>query len=109
MAKPFAKKFYASKAWKDCRASFISYRITIDGGECQKCHKTQGYIVDHKIELTPVNINDVSVTLNHKNFNFLCLKCHNLKTFGSGESYTIKGLKFDEEGDLVEDDDNWNI
>lgn len=82
MAKEFAKKFYNSKQWKECRKSFIDYRITVDGGMCEHCKIKLGYIVDHKEELTPDNINNPDVTLNHNNFQYLCLDCHTLKTFG---------------------------
>lgn len=79
MAKEFAKQFYNSKAWKNCRASFISERINIDGAVCQSCKSYLGYIVDHKQELTPENINDPDVALSHSNLQYLCLECHNKK------------------------------
>ena len=44
MAKEYAYKFYHSKAWKDCKRSFISERIAVDGGMCQECGKQLGYI-----------------------------------------------------------------
>lgn len=34
MAKEYADKFYHSKAWKDCKRSFISDRVAVDGGMC---------------------------------------------------------------------------
>lgn len=95
---PFAKKFYDSKTWKKCRQSFINHRITIDGGMCEHCKDKLGYIVDHKEELTPENINDPDVTLNHRNFQYLCLECHNKKTFGKEE--VKKEYYFDSEGQL---------
>lgn len=81
MAKKFAKKFYNSKAWKNVRYAYIVERINIDGGMCEHCHERMGYIVDHKIELTPDNINDTDISLNSDNFQYLCLECHNKKTF----------------------------
>ena len=39
MAKEYADKFYHSKAWKDCKRSFISDRVAVDGGMCQVCHE----------------------------------------------------------------------
>lgn len=80
MAKEFAKAFYHSKEWLSCRASFITKRITIDGGMCQYCHERVGYIVDHVEELTPENINDPEIALNHNNFKYACTICHNIKT-----------------------------
>ncbi len=95
MAKEFAKGFYNSKAWKKCRAAFISKRVTIDGAICQHCGNRPGYIVDHIEELTPENINDPLVTLNHTNFQFLCLKCHTKKTLTRDRGPNIL---FDENG-----------
>ena len=85
MARDFAKRFYNSKAWKLCRKSFIALRISVDGGMCQHCQKELGYICDHIDELTPDNINDPEITLSHDNLQYLCLPCHNKKTFGEVE------------------------
>ena len=100
MAKAYAKKFYNSKEWRSCRASFISERITIDGGMCQSCKESPGYIVDHVIELNSINIKDPTITLNFNNFNYLCLVCHNKKTFTKHKNIR-DGLTFDEEGNLI--------
>ena len=82
MAQEFAKKFYNSKAWKDCRASFIEERIAIDGGMCMTCHRKLGYIVHHKTWLTPENINNPMIALNHDNLKYDCLTCHNQEKKG---------------------------
>lgn len=63
MAKDFAKKFYMGKAWKKCRQSYIAERIRIDGGMCEECHKNLGYIIHHKVALTPQNIDNPDITL----------------------------------------------
>lgn len=76
MAKEFAKAFYKSKKWKDCRAGYIAERKSIDGGMCERCHEAPGYIVHHKIVLTNGNINNPDITLNADNFEFLCKQCH---------------------------------
>lgn len=76
MAKEFAKKFYQSKAWKDCRRSYIAGRQLIDGGMCETCHAEPIYIVHHKVTLTPLNINNPEITLNHKHLKGDCKKCH---------------------------------
>ena len=76
MAKNFAKSFYKSKAWGACRASYIAKRIMIDGGMCEQCHERPGYIVHHKIPLTPTNINNPDITLNHCNLKYDCKTCH---------------------------------
>lgn len=101
MAKPYAIKFYNSKMWKNCRASYIS-KVH---GLCEHCLAKEryepGYIVDHIIEITPENINDSYITLSHDNLQYLCLQCHNTKTFGKHE-VVRNGLMFDDDGNLVE-------
>lgn len=77
MAKDFAKQFYKSKQWKKCRASYIAKRQSIDGGMCETCHQEIGKIVHHKIWLSPENITDTSITLNHENLKYECQACHN--------------------------------
>lgn len=102
MAKEFAKKFYNSKAWKKCRASYIAMRQSIDGGMCESCHERPGYIVHHKTELTPYNINDPFVSLNFQNLKYDCHICHNKENKGE----EVEGLvqyEFDEEGELIPD------
>lgn len=72
----FAKTFYTSQAWRDCRKA---YRKAA-GGLCERCYKagrlTPGEIVHHKIELTPQNICDPDVTLNWDNLMLVCRDCH---------------------------------
>lgn len=53
---PWAASFYASGRWKKCRAGYIKFRRTIDGGLCEECRDKPGYIVHHKRALTPDNI-----------------------------------------------------
>ena len=77
MAREFAKKFYNSKAWEECRKAFIAERISTDGGLCQVCHDRAGYIIHHKQKLTPENINNPDVTLSFDNLEYVCLDCHN--------------------------------
>lgn len=74
--KPFAERFYKSNPWKLCRKAYIDERKAIDGGLCEMCHERKGYIVHHVIELSPSNINDVSITLNFDNLQYVCKKCH---------------------------------
>ena len=76
MAKEFSKAFYKSSKWQKCRASYIDERILIDGGLCEICRKQLGYIVHHKIALTPENIEDDSFTLAYDNLCFECKECH---------------------------------
>lgn len=82
MARDFAYKFYKSRAWKDCRASFIKWRRSVDGGLCQRCHNEPGYIVHHRIYLDPTNINDLKVSLSFDNLEYVCLSCHSTEHVG---------------------------
>lgn len=95
MAKEFAKSFYNSKIWKECRESYISKVF----GQCEICGEP-GYILHHKIELTPENINDPTITLNHSNLQYLCLDCHN-KIHGIDTEVTREGVCFNEYGEVV--------
>ena len=106
MAKEFAKKFYKSKEWKKCREGYKAERIKVDGGMCEHCKKELGYIVHHIEELTPFNINDPNITLNFDNLEYVCKVCHdNEHDFGRGKkTFTRKGLKFNEQGELVVDE-----
>ena len=74
----FARRFYSSGAWADCRAA---YRESV-ANLCENCLKcgmiTPADEVHHKIRLTPANINDPTVTLNWENLEALCEKCHKL-------------------------------
>ena len=76
MAKEYAQAFYHSKRWKDCRRAYINNRIMIDGGVCEKCHDRLGYIVHHKVNITPDNITDPDITLNWDNLSWECKVCH---------------------------------
>lgn len=97
IAKEFAKSFYNSKAWKKCRQSYIAKRIEVDGGLCEECGKESGYIVHHTIILTPENINNPDIALNHDYLKFDCKACHDRE-----EEHFVKSVEplcvFDEEG-----------
>ena len=84
MAKEFAKSFYNSKRWKQCRAAYIAHRRAIDGGLCETCHDVPGYIVHHKIELTPDNINDPDIALGFANLKYDCHVCHQKENMKDG-------------------------
>ena len=97
--KDFAKGFYNGVAWIRCRDAFISKRRAIDGGLCQRCGKRLGYIVHHRIELTPQNIGNPEITFSHNNLEYLCHECHNAEhgVFIPAGA----GVSFDENGDVV--------
>lgn len=76
MAKPFARKFYSSKAWQDCRNEYARRRHYL----CEECLRKgiykPGEIVHHKIELDPINIERPEIALNFDNLELLCRDCH---------------------------------
>lgn len=102
MARDFSKYFYNSTAWKKCRAAYISYRKSIDGAMCENCHERPGYIVHHRQELTPENINDPDIALGFENLKYECLECHN-KEHGNraGEVPGLARYSFDENGEVI--------
>ena len=101
MAREFAKAFYKSKAWIQCRASYISYVH----GLCERCNSSgkivPGLILHHKIKLTPSNINDPMIALNHEHLEYLCLECHNITHSNNKEHAIAEGLLFTTDGDIV--------
>ena len=102
MAKEFAKAFYKSKAWIKCRASYIA---SVQG-LCERClekgYIVNGYIVHHKILLTPSNIDNPDITLNWDKLEYLCHTCHNLEHIGKCKEVVREGLMFNEYGEIVE-------
>lgn len=104
MAQPWAKSFYNSKAWKACRESYIAKRRLLDGAMCEVCHKEPIYIVHHKINLTPVNITNPDIALNHCNLEGNCKRCHDLQEDHFVDSLNISKLncQFDENGNPVD-------
>lgn len=76
MAKPWEKQFLNSRAWQRCRAGYIANRILIDGGMCEICRENLGYIVHHKIPLTPQNIGDPEISLSWAHLSYECKQCH---------------------------------
>lgn len=78
MAKDFSRKFYNSKAWKFKRAEIL-HRDLYTCADCA-CRATE---VHHIIELTPDNINDITITLGNNNLISLCHDCHKKYTLNS--------------------------
>lgn len=93
--KPWAAKFYKSKAWKQCRDSHFIHKH----GICERC-SSPGKIVHHKEKLTPRNINNPNVSLNWGKLELLCQDCHNKEHMGKANIQD--GLMFDSEGNLIE-------
>ena len=106
MAKEFARRFYASKAWKDCRESYIASVF----GLCETCAKKgidkPGKILHHTVYLTPLNINDPMISLNRELLRYDCQECHNREHHGDDAEAVRDGLCFDESGQLVRSEGN---
>ena len=99
VAKEWAKSFYKSKAWQDCREGYIQSVH----GLCERCLEKDkhvpGKIVHHKKILTPENINNPDITLSWENLELVCATCHQHEHFESDA--IIDGYKFNEFGDMV--------
>ena len=101
MAKPWARPFLHSKPWLTCRAGYIQERIRIDGGLCEICRTNLGYIVHHKILLTPDNINDPDIALNWEHLSYECKACHDQhEGHGVGSRTTLVCI-FDDDGNPI--------
>lgn len=68
---------------------------------CERCSTDEepilAKIVHHIIYLTPFNINNPNISLNHDNLEALCQDCHN-KEHHKKESLT--NYKFDKDGNI---------
>lgn len=81
--------FYKSKEWEKFRDIVINESLN-DKGDliCAHCGKVivnrYDTIVHHTIKLTDTNVNDYTISLNPKNVEVICFKCHNKehKRFG---------------------------
>ena len=74
--KEYAAKFYKSNKWKQCRYNYMQSV----GCLCERCLAkglfVPAVIVHHKTHITPENINNPLITLNHDNLEALCRDCH---------------------------------
>lgn len=104
---PYAHRFYHSKAWQDVRA----YVWDRAHGLCERCAQDgivkPADVVHHKVPLSPDNMDDPSITLDHGNLIALCHECHTEvhKKLGVGalgtEGAEVPRVRFDEEGNVV--------
>ncbi len=102
MAQDWARSFYASKSWEQCRDSFISTRESIDGGICQDCRDALGVIAHHwPVALTAANINDPFVALNPDNLRWVCKACHDKYPGHGVAKRTPLLVTFDSDGDVL--------
>lgn len=78
------KTFYSSDKWRTFRMNLILER----GNKCEHCGSNIARSIDiighHKIELTPENVQDHSISLNPDQVELICSDCHNMehKRFG---------------------------
>lgn len=82
-------------------SKYIAKRISIDGGMCETCHEVPGYIVHHKIELTPDNISDLDIALGFNNLKYDCHICHQKENMKDGPADGLVKYEFDSEGEMV--------
>lgn len=77
MAREFARSLYTSKAWSELRFNLIISR----GPICNRCKDVvldpSHLVAHHKIQLTPININNLDIALNPSNIEIVCSRCHN--------------------------------
>lgn len=98
--KDFTERFYNHAPWMKLRDSYIADRMAIDGGMCERCREKLGYIVHHKIELTPENIGNPEISLNKDLLEYVCLECHNREhdVFQPAERRVL----FDDDGNVID-------
>ena len=76
MAREFARKFYSSKRWQQCRNDYAAHAHHL----CENCLRRgiykPGVIVQHVEELTPLNIEDPEISTGFDNLELLCRDCH---------------------------------
>lgn len=109
-----SQRFYKSKAWYQCRGSYIKKVDYI----CERCGRvcyTKGDnrykeakrkgqdvvfgIVHHKVYIDAFNINDPYITLSHDNLEYLCINCHNKEHMSKDK--IRDGVMFNEDGSVV--------
>lgn len=105
MSKQFAREFYNSTAWKQCREAYkhkVAYL-------CERCGEV-GEIVHHKIRVTPETIQNPAVLLNFDNLELLCRRCHEkeheqeYKRFHGKKKHVEERYKVDEFGRVSAND-----
>lgn len=95
MAKVWAKAFYDSRIWKDCRRAVLRRDLFT----CRDCN-ARASEVHHIIELTPDNISDPMIALNPDNLVSLCHACHDKITKGLTGDLPPEYL-FNDKGEVV--------
>lgn len=103
MAREFAKSFYSSKAWQDCRNAYAKKAAHL----CEECLRkgiyTPGIIVHHVEELTPLNIDNPEIALSFNNLELLCRECHGAE---HNERDKARRYSFDADGKIFLKENN---
>ena len=98
MAREFARNFYSSSAWQDCRNEYMKCA----GYLCEDCLRKGIYTpareVHHIEELTPENIHRPEVTLNFDNLVALCRECHKAR---HNNKHKGRRYLFGENGEII--------
>ena len=98
MSKQFARQFYSSKAWQDCRNEYMKRAHYL----CEDCLKRGVYKpakeVHHIEELTPENIYRPEVSLSFNNLVALCKECHKAR---HNERNKDRRYAFGENGGII--------
>ena len=88
----FAKAFYKSQAWKNCRAAYYTHA----GGLCECCLAkglyNPGVIVHHKEHINPDNITDPRILTDFSNLELLCRRCHAEKHTNTRKRFFVDEL-----------------
>lgn len=94
-----AGKFYRTTKWLRTQKAYKSFK----NGICERCGKPCGTIVHHKKHLNSERLKDPLFTLDWANLELLCVDCHNKEHFLK-YTPTAEGLKFDENGNIVKEE-----
>jgi 5-methylcytosine-specific restriction endonuclease McrA len=93
--KEFAKRFYQSKAWQQCRNGYFLSQL----GVCERCGGA-GRIVHHRKYITPANINNPAFAVDFRNLELLCDACHQKEHQNTRN--TAESVVFDSNGDVIQ-------
>lgn len=94
MAKDYSRAVYNGARWKNTKNSYLASVNYI----CERCGAA-AKVVHHKHYINPNNVTNPNILYNWDNLEALCQDCHN-KEHHSGYN-TAKGLRFDDQGNLV--------
>lgn len=94
MARDFAAKFYASRAWEQTRLAFLQSKHFL----CERC-QGPATTVHHRVYLTPSNIADPEIALGWQNLEAICPGCHHIEHYG-GE-VVRDDVCFNSNGELI--------